>query len=56
VPIHERFRRKWALASVSNSVRHRRIRKIKKIPARAGRGGPPEADRTSDPADLSASG
>ena len=31
MPIHERPRKRWALASVSNSVRRRRIRNIKKI-------------------------
>ena len=39
MPIHEHPRRKWALASVSNSVRLRRIRKVKKI--KELRGGPP---------------
>ena len=31
VPIHEPWRRRWALLSVSNSVRRRRIRKVTKI-------------------------
>ena len=47
MPTHEPPRRRWALGSVSNSVRHRRIRKPEKI-----RGlceSPPEEDRTSDP-------